>query len=367
MAVPENDDTLTKMGAPERMGHVFRRVRSDGVGAAARHSLDLARAQLYLVEEHVWYQLDLDGERPRRELPEEVRLLRAERRSAGRSRGDGPADRGGPLERRAAGNDLWLAEDDGGPLFRCWIYRERAPVLAAPGGWLDLPADTVVLEDSATTPRARGRGIAPGAWTAIADSLRDEGLAHMITKVGVENEASRKAVAKSGFREIGVMRMVKRGPRKHTTVSEATPGLGTELAARPAASARAAGARDRQRLARCVGQREQAVALALRQAGDGGGERQPDAHAPGLAGAPPVAAALREQALVAAPEARVALGMPRGAARELAPAVHAVAAGPERRAACRRSPPRRAPSRDPSPGTRPGGSSRRPPAAARGA
>ena len=106
------------------------------------------------------------------------------------------------------------------------------PVLAAPGGWLDLPAVTVVLEDSATTPRARGRGIAPGAWTAIADSLRDEGLAHMITKVGVENEASRKAVAKSGFREIGVMRMVKRGPRKQTTVSGATPGLGTELAAR---------------------------------------------------------------------------------------------------------------------------------------
>ena len=100
--------------------------------------------------------------------------------------------------RRAAGNDLWLAEDDGGPLFRCWIYRGRAPVLAAPGGWLELPADTVVLEDSATTPRARGRGIAPGAWTAIADSLRDEGLAHMITKVGVENEASRRAVARRG-------------------------------------------------------------------------------------------------------------------------------------------------------------------------
>lgn len=231
MAVPENDDTLTKMGAPERMGHVFRRVRSDGVGAAARHSLDIARAQLYLVEEHVWYQLDLDGERPRRELPEEVRLLRASDDQLA-----GAVEMGQRIEevrsRRAAGNDLWLAEDDGGPLFRCWIYRERAPVLAAPGGWLDLPADTVVLEDSATTPRARGRGIAPGAWTAIADSLRDEGLAHMITKVGVENEASRKAVAKSGFREIGVMRMVKRGPRKHTTVSGATPGLGTELAAR---------------------------------------------------------------------------------------------------------------------------------------
>jgi RimJ/RimL family protein N-acetyltransferase len=217
------------------MGHVLRRVRTDGVGAAARHSVDLARAHLYLVEEHVWYQLDVGGERPRRELPEEVRLIRAANDQLARA-----VEMGQRIEevraRLAAGNDLWLAEDDGGPLFRCWIYRERAPVLAAPTGWLELPADTVVLEDSATTPRARGRGIAPGAWTAIADSLRDEGLAHMITKVGVENEASRKAVAKSGFREIAVMRMVKAGPRKRTTVDGVEPGLGAELAARLGAS-----------------------------------------------------------------------------------------------------------------------------------
>jgi L-amino acid N-acyltransferase YncA len=213
------------------MGHVMRRVRTDGVGAAARQSLDLARAHLYLVEEHVWYQLDVAGERPRRELPEEVRLLRA-----GHDQLAGAVEMGQRLEevraRRAAGNDLWLAEDAGGPLFRCWIYRRRAPVLAAPGGWLEIPPETVVLEDSATTPRARGRGIAPGAWTAIADSLRDEGLAHMITKVGVDNEASRKAVGKAGFREIGIMRMVKAGPRKRTTVERPAPGLGAELATR---------------------------------------------------------------------------------------------------------------------------------------
>jgi L-amino acid N-acyltransferase YncA len=201
------------------------------VGATARHSLKLARAQLHLVEEHVWYELDVAGERPRRELPPEVRLVKA-----GDDRLDGAVEMGQHLDeirrRRAAGNDLWLAEDDGGPLFRCWIYRDRAPVLAAPGGWLAIPDAAVVLEDSATTPRARGRGIAPGAWTAIADSLRDEGLAHMLTKVGVHNEPSRKAVVKSGFREIGVMRLVKHGPHKRTTLDRATPGLGTELAAR---------------------------------------------------------------------------------------------------------------------------------------
>jgi L-amino acid N-acyltransferase YncA len=213
------------------MSHVVRRVRSDGVGAAARHSVDLARAHLYLVEEHVWYQLDVAAERPRRELPEEVRLIRAghDQLSGAVQMGQRPEE---VRARQAAGNDLWLAEDDGGPLFRCWIYRRRAPVLAAPGGWLEIPSDTVVLEDSATTPRARGRGIAPGAWTAIADSLRDEGVVQMITKVGVENEASRKAVAKAGFREIGVMRMVKTGPRKRTSVDQPAPGLGAELAAR---------------------------------------------------------------------------------------------------------------------------------------
>jgi len=213
------------------MGHVMRRVRSDGVGAAARHSLELARAHLYLVEEHVWYQLDVAGERPRRELPDDVRLIRA-----GDEQLSGAVEMGQMLEevrdRRAAGNDLWLAEDEGGPLFRCWIYRRRAPVLAAPGGWLEIPAETVVLEDSATTSRARGRGIAPGAWTAIADSLRDEGLTYMITKVGVENEASRRAVVKAGFREIGIMRLVKAGPRKRTTVDQPAPGLGADLAAR---------------------------------------------------------------------------------------------------------------------------------------
>lgn len=213
------------------MGHVVRRVRSEGVGAAARQSVKLARRRVYLVEEHLWYALDLGGERPRRELPEEVRLGRP-----GHDRLEGAVEMGQRIEevreRLSAGNDLWLAEDDGGPLFRCWIYRRRAPVLAAPGGWLELPDDTVVLEDSATTPRARGRGIAPGAWTAIADALRDEGLVHLITKVGVANEPSRKAVAKAGFREIALMRLVKTGPRKRTTIHQAEPGLGDELAAR---------------------------------------------------------------------------------------------------------------------------------------
>ncbi len=146
-------------------------------------------------------------------------------------------------------------------------------MLAAPGGWLELPADTVVLEDSATTPRARGRGIAPGAWTAIADSLRDEGLVHMITKVGVENEASRKAVAKAGFRDVGVMRMVKTGPPQAHHGGPVGSGRrrGAGGAARQLGGQAPPG--QVERLTRRVGQREQPVAMTLRQPRDGGGQR----------------------------------------------------------------------------------------------
>jgi hypothetical protein len=213
------------------MSHVLRIAHSDGVAAVAKRSFKRAACHVYVTEAHVWYQLDLAGERPRRELPEEVRLLRAGDEALG-----GAVEMGQRIDevrlRRAQGNDLWLAADDGGPLFRCWIYRRRAPVLAAPGGWLELPQGTVCLEDSATTARARGRGIAPGSWTAIADSLQAEGLAKMITKVGVDNEASRRAVVKSGFREIGVMRLVKTGPRKRTSFEAPESDAGSELALR---------------------------------------------------------------------------------------------------------------------------------------
>ena len=204
------------------MSHVLRQARSDGMAAVAKRSLKRAACHVYLAEAHVWYQLDL------------ARTARAER-SRTRSGSCAPATTSSAApsrwasgieevrQRRAQGNDLWLAADDGGPLFRCWIYRRRAPVLAAPGGWLELPQDSVCLEDSATTARARGRGIAPGAWTAIADSLEAEGVARMITKVGVDNEASRRAVVKSGFREVGVMRLVKTGPRKRTSFDAPSP------------------------------------------------------------------------------------------------------------------------------------------------
>jgi RimJ/RimL family protein N-acetyltransferase len=76
----------------------------------------------------------------------------------------------------------------------------------------------VCLEDSVTSAAARGRGIAPAAWGAIADTLALEGQRKMITKVTVENTASRRAVTKSGFEEIALMHFRRRGPIHRTSI-----------------------------------------------------------------------------------------------------------------------------------------------------
>jgi len=105
----------------------------------------------------------------------------------------------------AAGGERWLVLDRGEAAFRCWIFPTRTPTIAAARGWLDLPSHVVCLEDSATGANHRGRGIAPAAWSAIAAQLADRPQVRtMITKVEEENVASRKAVEKSGFREVGV-------------------------------------------------------------------------------------------------------------------------------------------------------------------
>jgi L-amino acid N-acyltransferase YncA len=88
-------------------------------------------------------------------------------------------------------------------------------MLAARGGWLTLPDGIVCLEDSVTAADQRGKGTAPRAWRDLASRLGTEGFQAMITKVAADNAASRKAVLKAGFVEIGVMRYKRRGPTQH--------------------------------------------------------------------------------------------------------------------------------------------------------
>ncbi len=181
-----------------------------GLAGTLRRAAEKATQLAYLHEEHVWYELGLGGERPRRELPPELRL-----------------EQGSP----GGGGERWTVRDGDHEAFSCWIYRRRTPVLAAPGGSLPLPEGAVCLEDSVTSPDFRGRGIAPAAWSAIADALAAEGVERIVTKVAVENTPSRKAVGKAGFVEVALQRLTRIGPRKRVEV-EVYGGVGAELAAR---------------------------------------------------------------------------------------------------------------------------------------
>jgi RimJ/RimL family protein N-acetyltransferase len=208
------------------------RIRHDGLRATGRAALRRVRKLVYLHEEHIWYQCDLAEDRPRRELPAEVRFIRAEPAQT-----DIVAELGQSSEqareRLEAGNDLWLVlEDDGDPLFACYTFRRSAPVLAAPNRTLLLPPETASLEDSVTSPAARGRGIAPGAWTRVCDELQRAGFTALITKIETANAPSRRAVEKAGFREVAVMRHTRVATRRRTTVRRVGEGLGGELAAR---------------------------------------------------------------------------------------------------------------------------------------
>jgi hypothetical protein len=162
----------------------------------------MAWSYLYLDEQHIWFDLPLDELLETTPLPENAVLD----------------------VRRLAGVDKWTVEVGGVEAFTCLIYYDRTPVLASPGGWLELPPRTAALEDSETAAAFRGHGIAPAAWKAIADRLGASGrFDRLITKVSVSNVASRKAVAKVGFRDAAVQRVRRVVGRKSVHVDVLTP------------------------------------------------------------------------------------------------------------------------------------------------
>jgi len=206
-----------------------RRGLSETLGLAATR----VRDKVVLREEHVWYQLSLQADRPRRSLAPGLQLVQAterERELATQISGEPSPE--SVREFHAVGGQLWVVLDVGRPAFSCWIFPKVTPALAAPGGWLELPPGTVCLENSATSPQDRGRGIAPAAWSEIADALAGEGIVSMITKVTVENIPSRKAVAKAGFVEIAMMRMARQGTRTTVRIKPLGADMSAQLAER---------------------------------------------------------------------------------------------------------------------------------------
>jgi len=196
-----------------------------GAGAAR----DALGPALRLHETHVWYELDLarvspasvpDGLVVRRAAEGEAEVLR-DIPATGVRRARGLLARGGVL---------WLAFRDGEPAFSCWTWRARTPLRAARGGWLALPPGVACLEDSVTAARFRGCGVAPAAWAVVAGAVRADGAHALVTKVGEDNTASRRAVEKAGFHVAASMRTDRTWPRSRVRVTDAATATARALA-----------------------------------------------------------------------------------------------------------------------------------------
>jgi GNAT superfamily N-acetyltransferase len=223
---------MSEMAAPPS-GVLARGVgylREHGVVATARLVLGAIGDRVHLDEAHAWYSLDLGGVGDGAPLPEGLRLVRATDAELASYVELGEASEASTRERLDAGATLWLVTEGSRAAFACWTFARETPVAAARGGSLRLPDDCVCLEDSVTAPDFRGRGIAPAAWDAIAKQLREEAFTVMITKVGVENAPSRRAVTKAGFVEFAIMRHQRLARRRRVEVWPQAGVLGIDLA-----------------------------------------------------------------------------------------------------------------------------------------
>ena len=215
-------------------GRAARVLRRHGPAGIARLAAARATAQMRLDEEHVWYGLELSSAtgRPFDGAGESLRLVEPRTPQELAPFDDLPTlDSARAWARVQEGGRPWLVLDGTVPAFACWTFVDRAPMVAAGGGWLALRAEDVVLEDSVAAPIARGRGIAPRTWDHIAGVLAADGAARMLTKVETSNAPSRRAVTKAAFREVAIMRLRRRGPftRVHVEVLDANP-VGAHLA-----------------------------------------------------------------------------------------------------------------------------------------
>lgn len=206
-------------------------LRRHGPRGAAAHALRILRRRVRVHADYVWFELDLRLPRPQLTLPDGFALRPATDRDLAevgelREATSAPAMR----RLRAAGHEPWIVDRGGRVAFICWTYRGRAPVPGVRGGWIELPAGLVCLEGSLTLPAFRGRGIAPGAWSAVADGLAGEDVHALVTRVEERNRASRAALGRTGFREVAAMTLDRNWGRSRVAVSFAGDGLGRLLA-----------------------------------------------------------------------------------------------------------------------------------------
>ena len=226
----------TPRRAPERsaLRGVSQRLRDEGLRAALDKVSVRVRAFLYLNETHVWSELAIGPELTVRPLDDGLSLVRGDTSDAHSAVTVPNTLSPGAAERRLArGAEMWVVKAGGETAFVCWIFRDASPVIASKGGSYPLPPGTAMLEDSATSPDFRGRGIAPAAWSQIAQELRAAGFDRLITKVEIHNAPSRKAVVKAGFVESAALHLRRIGGRNFVRVETlAGPRMAGELESR---------------------------------------------------------------------------------------------------------------------------------------
>ena len=204
------------MGRPGRLIRAGRRsLRRRGLLGTAQAAVSRVRQRAWVDESHVWYELPVEGGPTADDasLPSKTRLFEADERHLPLlERLPTPVTAREAKRRLRGGAELWLAMRGDEPLFGAWLFKDDAPVAAAPHGHLELPDELVIVEDVATADSHRGRGIAPGVLSALAARLDRRRTRAVLAKVEHQNRPSRRAFRKAGFRPIARMHRQERGP-----------------------------------------------------------------------------------------------------------------------------------------------------------
>jgi GNAT superfamily N-acetyltransferase len=197
-----------KVGLMPRIKATRRAMVRHGVGGclllAVRTARQCAVTAIYQHERHVWYVVAASDVKAARPLPDGLKLRRSGRDHLDLLSQSNLYGWSAAENYLGEGGDLWIVRDGQRAVFCCWVFRERMPTVAVRGGWKELPAKTVCVEGVVTDVEYRGRGIAPAAWSLIAQNLQKEGICTLAIKVEESNTSMRRAVQKAGFREMAI-------------------------------------------------------------------------------------------------------------------------------------------------------------------
>jgi L-amino acid N-acyltransferase YncA len=208
-------------------GRVARAVRRHGLREALRRAvgraLDATVRRGLRAEAHVWYELPFD-DAPAPAAPDGYAIRRGGAVDVDRL---AAADLVNPIAARAdlaRGARLWVATAADEPVYLVWVYRDRVPSIAAPGGWLALPEGVACVEGAFALPEHRNRGLQRRTIRHAIAEVRAEGGVRVIAKVADDNAASQRSLAAIGAREIARMRFRRVGPWRRTRIEARAEG-----------------------------------------------------------------------------------------------------------------------------------------------